>query len=78
MLAIVVQAVLRVGRRALHNRALVGIAVAAFLALAVFAVPFPLVVLGARRRRVGCSAGGDRTVMAVPQPPGARGRRRRR
>jgi len=47
VLAIVLQAVLRIGRRALRNRFLVGIAVGAFLALAVFAVPFPLVVLGA-------------------------------
>ena len=47
VLAIVVQAVLRIGGRALRNRALVGLAVAAFLALAVFGLPFPLVVLGA-------------------------------
>ena len=47
VLAIVVQAVLRIGRRALRNRALVVLAVAAFLALALFGVPFPLVVLGA-------------------------------
>jgi len=47
VLAIVLQAVLRIGRRALRNRFLVGIAVAAFLALAVFQVPFPIVVLGA-------------------------------
>ena len=47
VLAIVVQAVLRVGRRALTHPALVAIAVAAFVALAVFSVPFPLVVLTA-------------------------------
>ena len=53
VLAIVLQAVLRIGRRALgldrldRRSFLVGIAVGAFLALAVFAVPFPLVVLGA-------------------------------
>jgi len=47
VLAIVVQAVLRIGTRALRNRVLVLIAVAAFLALALFGVPFPLVVLGA-------------------------------
>ena len=47
VLAIVVQAVLRIGTRALRNRMLVLLAVAAFLALALFAVPFPLVVLGA-------------------------------
>jgi chromate transporter len=47
VLAIVVQAVVRLAGRALHNTALIALAVAAFLALALFAVPFPLVVLGA-------------------------------
>ncbi|GAA3818487.1 chromate efflux transporter [Nocardioides panacisoli] len=47
VIAIVVQAVQRVGKRALRHRALVGIAVAAFVALTLFAVPFPLVVLAA-------------------------------
>ena len=47
VLAIVVQAVLRVGKRALHNRMLVLLAVAAFLALALFGVPFPIVILAA-------------------------------
>ncbi|WP_100500576.1 chromate efflux transporter [Geodermatophilus chilensis] len=44
VLAIVVQAVQRVARRALDSRALVAIAVAAFLALALVGVPFPVVV----------------------------------
>jgi chromate transporter len=44
VLAIVVQAVVRVGKRALVSRALVATAVAAFLALALFGVPFPVVV----------------------------------
>ena len=44
VVAIVAQAVLRVGRRALTSPALRGIALAAFLALALFAVPFPVVV----------------------------------
>jgi chromate transporter len=44
VLAIVAQAVLRVGRRALRHRALVGLAVAAFVALALFGVPFPIVI----------------------------------
>jgi chromate transporter len=45
VVAIVAQAVVRVGKRALTRPALVAIAVAAFLALALFAVPFPVVVL---------------------------------
>ncbi len=47
VLAIVVQAVLRVAGRALKGRAQVMLAIAAFLALALFDLPFPLVVLGA-------------------------------
>jgi chromate transporter len=47
VLAIVAQAVLRVAGRALGSSALVGLAVAAFLALTVFGVPFPLVVAAA-------------------------------
>ena len=46
VLAIVVQAVIRVGRRGLAHPALLAVAVAAFLGLAVFGVPFPLIVLG--------------------------------
>jgi len=47
VIAIVVQAVQRVGRRALHHPLLVVMAVASFVALTVFKVPFPLVVLTA-------------------------------
>ena len=47
VLAIVVQAVLRVGGRALGHPALVGLAVAAFGALSVFGVPFPVVIAAA-------------------------------
>ena len=44
VLAIVVQAVIRVAKKALDSRALVVFAVASFVALAVFGVPFPVVV----------------------------------
>jgi chromate transporter len=47
VLAIVVQAVIRVGRRALAHPALIALAVAAFVALALFRVPFPVVVAAA-------------------------------
>ncbi|GAA4980146.1 chromate efflux transporter [Kineococcus glutinatus] len=47
VLAIVVQAVLRVGKRALAHRALLALAVGAFVALAAFSAPFPLVVAAA-------------------------------
>jgi chromate transporter len=44
VLAIVIQAVVRVGRRALLHPALVTLAAAAFIALALFGVPFPIVI----------------------------------
>ena len=44
VLAIVAQAVVRVGKRSLNSPALVAIAAAAFLALALLGVPFPVVV----------------------------------
>jgi chromate transporter len=47
VLAIVVQAVVRVAGRALHGAALWTVAVLAFLALALFGVPFPFVVAAA-------------------------------
>jgi chromate transporter len=47
VLAIVVEAVLRIGKRALKGRLMVGIAALAFIAIFFFEVAFPLVVLAA-------------------------------
>jgi chromate transporter len=47
VLAVVIEAVLRIGRRALKNRFLVALAVAAFFAIYFFKVPFPWIVAGA-------------------------------
>ena len=47
VLAVVVEAVLRVGKRALRNRLMEAIAAAAFAALYFFKTPFPLVIFGA-------------------------------
>jgi len=47
VVAIVVAAVLRIGRRALKNRAMQGIAAAAFVGLYVFQLPFPLIIAAA-------------------------------
>lgn len=44
VLAIVLEAVVRIGRRALKNRTMVAIAAAAFLAIYVLSLPFPLIV----------------------------------
>ncbi len=47
VLVVVVQAVIRVGRRALRNPAMIALAAAAFVALFVFSAPFPAVILAA-------------------------------
>ncbi|HKZ11495.1 MAG TPA: chromate efflux transporter [Rhodanobacteraceae bacterium] len=47
VLAVVVEAVLRIGRKAIKNRIMLAIAVLAFVAIFFFRVPFPLIVLGA-------------------------------
>ena len=47
VLAIVVQAVVRIGSRALKNSAMVAIAAVSFVAIFGFAVPFPLIILAA-------------------------------
>lgn len=46
-LAIVAEAVIRIGRKALKNRGLYGIAALAFLAIFAFGLPFPLIVFAA-------------------------------
>ena len=45
IIAVVLAAAWRIGTRSLKNPTLIGIAVVAFLAIAVFKVPFPLIVL---------------------------------
>ena len=47
VIAIVVEAVLRIGKRTINHRVLVGFAIVAFIALYFLSVPFPLVVLAA-------------------------------
>ena len=59
VLAIVVQALIRVGRRALANRARVALAVAAFLALFVFDIAFPIVILIAAAIGYAATAAGS-------------------
>jgi chromate transporter len=47
VLAVVVEAVMRIGRRALKNAFMIGIAAAAFISIYAFQVPFPWIVIGA-------------------------------
>ncbi|MCH9648367.1 MAG: chromate efflux transporter [Deltaproteobacteria bacterium] len=46
VLAVVVEAVVRIGRRALHNRLMIALATVAFVAMFFLDLPFPLVILG--------------------------------
>ncbi len=76
VLAIVVQAVVRVGKRALRNRVMIALAAIAFVAIFFFAVPFPVIIIaagvigyfGARSGRPEFAAvehGGGKNVAAV-------------
>jgi chromate transporter len=47
VLAIVIQAVVRVGKRALRNRIMIALAAVAFIAIFFFDVPFPIIIIGA-------------------------------
>ena len=47
VLAIVIQAVVRVGGRALRNRIMIGLAALAFIAIFFFNVPFPIIIIAA-------------------------------
>lgn len=67
VVAIVLQAVLRIGGRALTSPALVALAVASFLALLIFAVPYPVVVAGAGV--VGWLLGRRRPDGTAPKSP---------
>lgn len=76
VLAIVVEAVLRVSKRALKNEVMVAVAAIAFVALFFFAVPFPIVVLvagivgyaGARARPDLFKSGGHKAAGGVSGP----------
>src|SRR5262249_43714763 len=47
VLAIVVEAVVRIGKRALKNRVMIALAATAFVGIFFFNVPFPIIVFGA-------------------------------
>src|SRR3979411_936541 len=47
VLAIVIQAVVRVGKRALRNRIMIALAAIAFIAIFFFNVPFPIIIITA-------------------------------
>ena len=67
VVAVVIEAVLRIGRRALVGRAMLAIAVGAFVAMFFLEVPFPLIVLAAGS--VGYLLSRLRPIL-VPSPMG--------
>ena len=59
VLAIVLQAVIRVGRRALQNTAMRALAALAFIAIFFFGVPFPVVIVTAALIGIGSMLSGN-------------------
>ncbi|MFZ5668743.1 MAG: chromate efflux transporter [Pseudomonadota bacterium] len=76
VLALVAEALMRIGRRALKTRADLLVAGGAFLALGLFALPFPLVVLAAAAigaaRGAGEPPSADLDIDRSPAPPPVR------
>jgi chromate transporter len=76
VLAIVTEAVIRIGRRALGNKVRLGVAAAAFLGIFLLDLPFPLIVLAAglvgfaasRMGSTAFAAGGGHGSFANPLP----------
>jgi chromate transporter len=73
VLAIVVEAVIRIGKRALKSRVLIAVAVAAFIGIFFFAVPFPMIILSAGLLgltglvRASPPSDGDSAKASVPE-----------
>lgn len=72
VLAIVVEAVIRIGKRALKTSFHRGLAAAAFFALFLFSVPFPLVVLAAALIGLLHARGGETSMADISPEIGAR------
>jgi chromate transporter len=66
VLAIVIQAVVRVGKRALRNRIMIALAAVAFIAIFFFDVPFPIIIIGAGLIGFGGARSGRPEFAAVP------------
>jgi chromate transporter len=69
VLVIVIEALLRIGRRGLKTRLLLGLAAAAFVAIFFLDLPFPLIVAAAGA--IGFFATTDRKIAQRTQNPGA-------
>ncbi|MGE4076739.1 MAG: chromate efflux transporter [Reyranella sp.] len=64
VLVIVIEAVLRVGKRALRNNVLVALAALSFIAIFFYDVPFPIIVLGAGLIGYAGGVAGYRPLLA--------------
>jgi chromate transporter len=69
VLVIVIEALLRIGRRGLKTRFLLGLAAAAFVGIFFLDLPFPLIVAAAGA--IGYFATADKTVVQRTENPGA-------
>ena len=77
VLAIVVEAVVRVGRRALKNNVMVALAAAAFIGIFFFGIPFPLIMFGGGINRLFIGASRV-SLLSSGSGHGSRKRRRAR
>src|SRR5437762_6302595 len=68
VLVIVVEALLRIGRRALKTRLLISVAAAAFIGIFFLGLPFPLIVVAAAA--LGYATQRAAVVIAAPPAPG--------
>ena len=75
VLAIVIEAVVRVGKRALKNRIMIALAAIAFVAIFFFAVPFPIIIIAAGV--IGLSAREPAGRSSQPAGHGHGGKQRR-
>lgn len=70
VLAIVLQALVRIGAKALENNARLAVAAAAFIGIFFFNVPFPLVVIGAGLIGLAAGRAGLRAFLPAGAGPG--------
>src|SRR5947208_5246919 len=73
VLAIVIQAVVRVGKRALRNRIMAALAAIAFIAIFFFDVSFPIIIIGAGLIGYFGAKSGRPEFAAVPHGTGKNG-----
>jgi chromate transporter len=73
VLAIVLEAVLRIGKRALKTKVAIAIAAAAFAAIFFFAIPFPIIILGAAALGIVARRADVQTFANAGRGPAAQG-----